>query len=87
MPSFQPYWGKPAVRNDRGDRGDVGTVLESPIRASVLPDWQWLDRLRDGPSTRSGLFPVRAELVAGVRYFGRYRAGGWIRDGVLLSGG
>ena len=38
MPSFQPYWGKPAVRNDRGDRGDVGTVLESPIRASVLPD-------------------------------------------------
>ena len=21
-PSFQPYWGKPAVRNDRGDRGD-----------------------------------------------------------------
>jgi hypothetical protein len=21
MPSFQPYWGKPAVRNDRGDRG------------------------------------------------------------------
>src|SRR5215471_7388969 len=32
MPSFQPYWGKPAVRNDRGDRGDVG-IIRSPVRA------------------------------------------------------
>src|SRR5215470_19073154 len=24
MPAFQPYWGKPAVRNDRGDGGNVG---------------------------------------------------------------
>src|SRR5580658_3505945 len=23
-PAFQPYWGKLAVRNDRGDRGNVG---------------------------------------------------------------
>src|SRR6516165_1430160 len=38
MPSFQPYWGKPAVRNDRGDRGDVG-IIRSPVRASILPDW------------------------------------------------
>jgi hypothetical protein len=30
--------------------------------------------------------PVEAELVAGVKYFGRYRAG-WIRDAVLLSVG
>src|SRR5215469_12878828 len=37
MPSFQPYWGKPAVRNDRGDRGDVG-IIRSPVRASILPD-------------------------------------------------
>ena len=37
-----------------------------------------------GPETRSGLIPVRPELVTEVRYFGRYR-GGWIRDGVLLS--
>src|ERR1700731_1948329 len=36
-PSFQPYWGKPAVRNDRGDRGDVG-IIRSPVRASILPD-------------------------------------------------
>ena len=36
-PVFQPYWGKPAVRNDRGDRGDVG-IIRSPVRASILPD-------------------------------------------------
>src|SRR5262249_14529043 len=35
--AFQPYRGKPAVRNDRGDRGDVG-IIRSPVRASVLPD-------------------------------------------------
>src|SRR5262249_49144296 len=28
---------KPAVRNDRGDRGDVG-IIRSPVRASILPD-------------------------------------------------
>jgi len=38
------------------------------------------------PETRSGLVPVRPELVAEIRYFGRYR-GGWIRDGVMLSVG
>src|SRR5882672_7039090 len=37
MPAFQPYWGKPAVRNDRGDRGNVG-IMRSPLRASILPD-------------------------------------------------
>jgi hypothetical protein len=26
MPAFQPYRGKPAVRNDRGDRGNVGII-------------------------------------------------------------
>src|SRR6202035_3916664 len=36
-PAFQPYRGKPAVRNDRGDRGDVG-IIRSPVRASILPD-------------------------------------------------
>jgi hypothetical protein len=29
--------GKPAVRNDRGDRGNVG-IIRSPVRASILPD-------------------------------------------------
>src|SRR6185312_8994396 len=36
-PAFQPYRGKPAVRNDRGDRGNVG-IIRSPLRASILPD-------------------------------------------------
>jgi len=48
--------------------------------------WQRLERLRAGPSARSGLVPVRPELVAAVRYFGRYRTG-WIREGVLPSVG
>jgi hypothetical protein len=34
---FQPYWGKPAVRNDRGDGGDVG-IIRSPVRATILLD-------------------------------------------------
>jgi hypothetical protein len=37
-PAFQPYWGKPAVRNDREDRGNVG-IIRSPVRASILPDF------------------------------------------------
>jgi hypothetical protein len=37
MPAFQPYWGKPAVRNDREDRGNVG-IIRSPVRASIPPD-------------------------------------------------
>ena len=46
MPAFQPYWGKPAVRNDRGDDGNVG-IIRSPVRAIVLPDWEpWAG---DGP--------------------------------------
>jgi hypothetical protein len=34
---LQPYRGKPAVRNERGDRGNVG-IIRSPLRASILPD-------------------------------------------------
>jgi len=37
MPALEPYWGKPAVRNLRGDDGDVG-IIRSPVRAFVLPD-------------------------------------------------
>ena len=37
MPAFQPYRGKPAVRNDREGRGNIG-IIRSPIRASTLPD-------------------------------------------------
>ena len=41
---LKPYWGKPAVRNDREDRGNVG-IIRSPVRASILPDH---NRLRWG---------------------------------------
>ena len=46
--------------------------------------WPRLERRRAGPTSRAGIIPVRPELVAGVKFFGRYRSG-WIRDGVLLS--
>jgi len=36
-PAFQPYWGKPAVRNDRGGGGNVG-IIRSPVRATTSPD-------------------------------------------------
>jgi bifunctional non-homologous end joining protein LigD len=36
--------------------------------------WEQLDRLHAGPATRSGLIPVRPELVAGVKSLGRYRS-------------
>jgi hypothetical protein len=35
MPAFQPYRGKPAVRNVRGDRGNTG-IIRSPVRASIV---------------------------------------------------
>ena len=62
----------------------AATVRVTPVkwRGPALL-WQRLERLRDGPETRSGFIPVRPELFAEVKFFGRNR-GGWIRDGVLL---
>jgi hypothetical protein len=37
--ALKPYWGKPTVRNFRGDDGNVG-IIRSPLRAIVLPDVQ-----------------------------------------------
>jgi hypothetical protein len=34
---FDPYWGKPTVRNFRGGDGDVG-IIRSPVRAIALLD-------------------------------------------------
>ena len=48
-PAFQPYWGKPAVRNDRGDRGNVG-IIRSPVRASILPDFHYSTSNVEPPS-------------------------------------
>ena len=36
-PALEPYWGKLAVRNLRGDDGNGG-IIRSPTRAIVLPD-------------------------------------------------
>jgi hypothetical protein len=41
-PALEPYWGKPAVRNLRGDDGNVG-IIRRPVRAIVLPDHQPVD--------------------------------------------
>jgi bifunctional non-homologous end joining protein LigD len=46
--------------------------------------WHRLDRLRDGSPFRKGFIPVRPELVAEVKFFGRIGRG-FIRDGVLLG--
>jgi hypothetical protein len=40
--------------------------------------------LAAGPASRGNVVLVRPELVAGVKFFGRYRSGA-IRNGVLLS--
>jgi bifunctional non-homologous end joining protein LigD len=46
--------------------------------------WHRLDRLRDGLSSRKGFIPVRPELIAEVKFFGRIGRG-FIRDGVLMA--
>jgi bifunctional non-homologous end joining protein LigD len=48
--------------------------------------WSRLEPLRAGPASRGGVIPVRPDLVAGVKFFGRYHSGA-IRDGVLLAVG
>src|SRR5271167_4862159 len=37
QPALKPYWGKPAVRNFREGKGNVG-IMRSPLRAFALPD-------------------------------------------------
>src|ERR1700686_2730597 len=72
--AFQPYWGKLAVRNDRGDRGKVG-IIRSPIRASILPDRPSTSFLRsrlrrvgvDGPHTASNVPSLRLQPSEGGR--------------------
>jgi bifunctional non-homologous end joining protein LigD len=65
-----------------GELVPAGTVQFGVARGL----WVVLDRLRNGPPSPKGFVPVRPELTAEVKYFGRYRAA-WIRDGVLLSVG
>ena len=58
MPAFQPYRGKPAVRNDREGRGNVG-IIRSPVRASTLPDG-------GGRAMKRTSLPLRAPGKAGA---------------------
>jgi hypothetical protein len=44
---LKPYRGKLAVRNFRGDDGNVG-IIRSPVRAIVLPDRAAKDGKRIG---------------------------------------
>jgi len=37
MPALKPYWGKPTVRNFRGDGGNGG-IIRSPLSVSILLD-------------------------------------------------
>ena len=52
-PALEPYWGKPAVRNLRGDDGNVG-IIRSPVRAIVLPDSR--QGITNGASWSSDVF-------------------------------
>src|ERR1700736_4325960 len=54
IPALKPYRGKLAVRNFRGDDGNVG-IIRSPLRAIVLPDSRRLVEVK--PRTCSPLVP------------------------------
>src|ERR1700732_3774950 len=83
-PPFQPYRGKPAVRNDREGRGNVG-IIRSPVRASTLPD----SRYRTGHGAKNmtivrrfALGLVRANKAKGSVKT-RRKTAGWSPDFLL----
>jgi bifunctional non-homologous end joining protein LigD len=47
--------------------------------------WKVLDTIRAGPSGRGGIVPVKPLLKATVKFFGRFKQSGAIRDGVLIG--
>jgi bifunctional non-homologous end joining protein LigD len=47
--------------------------------------WEPLSAIRSGPPGRGGIVPVKPLLSATVKFFGRYKTSGAIRDGVLLG--
>src|SRR5215470_5602098 len=75
MPTFQPYWGKPAVRNDRGDRGNVG-IIRSPVRASILPDCGGRGAISVPTATIASQVFVSCSIIVAVR-----GAAAWARLG------
>src|SRR4029077_4947520 len=63
-PALEPYWGKPAVRNLRGDNGNVG-IIRSPVRAIVLPDHHPVRQFSGVSENRSKFWRVRAISMKG----------------------
>jgi hypothetical protein len=70
IPAFQPDWGKPTVRNDRGDDGNV-SIIRSLVRAIVLPDrWQ------------QGLEATCEDFLHEVKAEGEKSQTGWANESV-----
>jgi len=66
---LKPYWGKPAVRNFRGDDGNVG-IIRSPVRAIALPDNRGRESRPLKSSTFHGaLFRQLSEFLCKIDYF------------------
>jgi hypothetical protein len=65
-PDLEPYRGKPAVRNLRGDDGNVG-IIRSPVRAIVLPDLTSPRKIPDGDRVIKRQDPGRRLALAGER--------------------
>ena len=60
---MKPYWGKPAVRNFRGDDGDVG-IIRSPVRAIALPDYRKGNS--ESPNGNPAAKAFETKLVSGL---------------------
>jgi len=60
---LEPYRGKPAVRNLRGDNGDVG-IIRSPVRAAkTLPAAE-----KDTEAFREATVDVPGQFKAVIRF-------------------
>jgi hypothetical protein len=70
--------GKPAVRNLREDRGDVG-IIRSPVRASILPDLSILPYRPHFPLKSGSAVPA----IAGSRGAAPVRSRGCCVVGML----
>ena len=77
-PAFQPYWGKPAVRNDRGDDGNVG-IIRSPVRAIAPPGLR-------GPEPGSPASPGSPTRPVLARWGGSPLSACWSGERPLRSG-
>ena len=60
-PTFQPYWGKLTVRNDRGGGGNVG-IIRSP-----LPRHHLTRPSHNGPESCGGVRKGATEALTGER--------------------